>query len=338
VKLLLAAIIGSLSLYLAYSQSTPDVSPPTAPTTVQPTDPVDRVEREYRKLLELDEAANDEVDEWIRAEQEFRAAGGGLPDATLRARVLQRLDPVRKAYDDFILRHPQHAPARIAYASFLGDIGDEPGAIEHLEKAREIDPSNPAVWNNLAHIYSHGGPIDKSLRYFEKAIELRPDESVYYHNLATMVFLFRPDAMEYYRCDEPAVFRRSLDLYRKAIELDPQNFVLASDYALSYYGIRPPASLDPDAQQAAQQELYREAIKAWNDAFRIATTDEQRQGVHLHLARIRINQERFDDARSHLDAVQLDLFHTVKSRLVRNLEERTAPATKVSSPDPANPR
>jgi hypothetical protein len=341
VKLLLVALFGSFAL--AYSQAasapSPSASPAGKPTAVSSTtDPKDPVEREYRKLLEQDEAAQDEVDQWIRTEQEFRKAGGGLPDDTLRARVVQRLEPVRKAYEEFILRHPRHVPARIAYASFLGDIGEEYEAIEQLEKARELDPANPAIWNNLAHSYSHGGPIDKSLRYFEKAIELKPDESVYYHNLATMVFLFRPDAMEYYRCDEPAVFERSLNLYRKAIELDPHNFLLASDYAISYYGIRPPDSLDPDAQRAAQEDLYRQAINAWNDALRLAANDEQRQGVHIHLARIKINQRQFDDARSHLDAVQLELLATVKTRLLTLLEERAAqPAPSPNTPSSKAP-
>jgi tetratricopeptide (TPR) repeat protein len=347
VKLLPAAFISSvaisLAVCLAQLQAAPDASPPskTAPPSpdASPTpDAADPVQREYRKLLELDEAAQDEVDEWIRAEQEFRSAGGALPDATLRARVMQRLEPVRKAYDEFLLRHPNHVHAHIAYASFLGDLGEEPGAVEHLEKARELDPTNPAIWNNLAHIYSHGGPIDKSLRYFEKAIELKPDEPVYYQNLATMVFLFRPDAMEFYRCDEPAVFERSLNLYRKAIQLDPDNFVLASDYAQSYYGIRPPAILDPDAQLAAQQDLHRKAVDAWNHALRIASTDEQRQGVHLHLARIKINQQNFNEARSHLDAVQLDLLNSVKTRLLRNLEERAAQAPSPSTPSPSPPQ
>jgi tetratricopeptide (TPR) repeat protein len=341
VKLLLVALLGFFALAHPHAASAPSTSasPASKPPAVSPTtDPKDPVEREYRKLLEQDEAAQDEVDQWIRTEQEFRTAGGGLPDDTLRARVIQRLDPVRKAYDDFILRHPRHVPARIAYASFLGDLGQEPEAIEQLEKARELDPANPAIWNNLAHIYSHGGPIDKSLRYFEKAIELKPDESVYYQNLATIVFLFRPDAMEYYRSDESAVFERSLNLYRKAIELDPRNFVLASDYAISYYGIRPPDSLDPDAQRIAQGNLYRQAIDAWNYALRLATNDEQRQGVHIHLARIKINQGQFEDARSHLDVVQLDLLATVKSRLLALLEERAAqPTPSPNSPSPKAP-
>src|SRR5438876_781992 len=48
-------------------------------------DPNDPVEKEYQKLLETDDAAQEEVDKWIRDETAFREKGAGLPDATLRA-------------------------------------------------------------------------------------------------------------------------------------------------------------------------------------------------------------------------------------------------------------
>ena len=62
---------------------------------------------------------------------------------------------------------------------------------------------------------------------------------MYYQNLATTVYLYRKDAKEFYGIDEQQVFDKSLALYRKAMQLDPDNFPLATDYAESYYGIRP---------------------------------------------------------------------------------------------------
>ena len=78
--------------------------------------------------------------------------------AALNRRIRDRFEPIRKAYDDFITRHPNHARARIAYGSFLNDIDDEDGAHDQWEKALELDPKDPAVWNNLANFYGHIGP------------------------------------------------------------------------------------------------------------------------------------------------------------------------------------
>jgi len=307
-------LIGLLSALVATNQPVA-VSNFVARTTgvsVAIPDSNDPLEKEYKKMLEQDDAAQEEVDKWIRDNQAFAEKGAGVPDATLRARVLQRLEPVRKSYEDFLLRHPDHARAHLAYGSFLMET-DEEEAVKHMEKARELDPKNPAAWNNLANHYGHRSPVKKAFEYYAKAIELNPNESVYYQNLATSVFLFRKDAMEFYNFTEQQVFDRSLDLYRQALKLDPDNFVLASDYAQTYYGIRP--------------IRHNEALAAWEQTLKIASTDEQREGIYLHLARIKLDAGRFDEVRTHLNNVTNVMYAELKRRLVRNLAEREGKET-----------
>src|SRR5262249_23614017 len=82
----------------------------------------DPVEVAYKKLLEEDDAAQEEVDEWIKDNKKFAQVGAGLPQADMNRRIRDRFEPVRKGYEDFIKQHPNHARARIAYGSFLGDI------------------------------------------------------------------------------------------------------------------------------------------------------------------------------------------------------------------------
>ena len=272
----------------------------------------DPLEAEYQRLLEQDDQAQEEVDRWIQDDLATRDERGGQPSVTLPARVRQRLDPVRQGYEDFLKRHPGHARARLAYGSFLKDLGEEDEAVKQMEKAREIDPKNPAAWNNLANHYGHRGPVTNAFEYYAKAIELNPNEPVYYQNLATAVFLFRPDATNFYRCTEQQVFDRSLELYRKALSLAPTNFLLASDYAMTFYGIRPARNDD--------------ALAAWEAALKIAANSQEREGVHLHLARVQLNAGRFDEARRHLDQVSDPIYNELKKRLRRNLEEKLKPA------------
>src|SRR6266568_5283415 len=90
-------LIGLLSALIATNQPVA-VSNFVARTTgvsVQLPDPNDPIEKEYRKILELDDAAQEEVDKWIRQDTAFREQGAGLTGATLRGRVEQRLKPVR---------------------------------------------------------------------------------------------------------------------------------------------------------------------------------------------------------------------------------------------------
>ena len=274
---------------------------PTNPPPAAVPEANDPIEKEYKRLMEDDDAAQAEVDEWIKDNQEASTRGAAVPTADLQRRIRERFDPIRKAYEDFIKRHPDHARARVAYGSFLGDLQDEDGAREQWEKALALNSKDPAVYNNLANLYGHTGPVKKAFEYYAKAIELNPAEPLYYHNFGTTVYLFRKDAMEFYGISEQQVYDKALGLYSKALKLDPQNFPLASDVAQTYYGIRP-----------------------------------LREGVYLHLARIKLAAERFAEARAHLSAVTNDMYDVLKKRLARNLDEQEQKARGTNAPPVLN--
>jgi tetratricopeptide (TPR) repeat protein len=287
-------------------------------TVAAAPDPNDPVEQEYKKLMEDDDAVQSEVDKWIRDNEAFAAKGAGVPSAELNRRIRERFAPVRKGYQDFIKRHPDHARARIAYGSLLSDLHDEEGAQEQWEKALTLDTNNPAAYNNLANLYGHIGPVKKAFEYYTKAIELNPDESVYYHNFGTTVYLFRKDAREFYGINEQQVFDKALDLYSKALKLDPQNFPLASDVAQTYYGIKP-LRID-------------DALKAWTNTLAIAHDEIEREGVYLHLARLKLIAGRFDEARAQITSVTNELYNELRTRLTRNLNEQEKQAKATNAP------
>jgi cytochrome c-type biogenesis protein CcmH/NrfG len=136
---------------------------------------------------------------------------------------------------------------------------------------------------------------------------------VYYQNLATTVYLFRKDARAFYGINEQQVFDKALDLYRKAVQLDPDNFELATDYAESYYGIRPLRTND--------------ALVAWTNTLKVAHNDVEREAVFIHLARVKTIAMHFDEARAQLEAVTNDFYADLKRQLERNLVEREKAAT-----------
>jgi len=290
----------------------------TTGMTVTVPDPNDPVEKEYQQLLEADDDAQAEVDKWIEENNGFAAKGAGMDRIEMRRRIMARFDLVRKGYEDFIKKHPDHARVRIAYGSFLGDIHDEEGSQEQLEKALELNSKDPAVYNNLANIYGHTGPVKKAFEYYARAIELSPLQSVYYYNFGTTVYLFRKDAMEFYEINEQQVFDKALELYSKALKLDPTNFPLASDVAQTYYGIKPWRT--------------EAALKAWTNTLAIAHDEIEREGVYLHLARIKLNAGLFAEARAHINAVTNSMYAELKARLTRNVNERENRPKETNAP------
>jgi len=320
---LVAGLLGAL---LATNQpvAVSNLVQQTTGISVSVPDPNDPVEKEYQKLLGDDDEAQAEVDQWIRENQDFASKGGGVPREDLNRRIHARFEPVGKAYRDFLQRHPDHARAHIAYGSFLGDIGDDEGATQQWEKALALDPKNPAVYDDLAGMYAHDGPVKKAFEYYAKAIELKPTEPLYYKNLGTIVYLFRKDAVEYYNITEQQVFDKALDLYNKAMKLDPTDFPLASYVAQTYYGIKPPRTDD--------------ALNAWTNALKIAHDDIEREGVYIHFARLKLHAHRFDEARAHLDAITNAMYADLKKRLVRSLEEEKAMVYATNHPaQPSSP-
>ena len=93
----------------------------------------------------------------------------------------------------------------------------------------------------------------------------------------------------------------------------PDDFPLATDYAQSYYGIRPLRTND--------------ALVAWTNALKIAHDDNEREGVYIHLARIKMSVGRFAEARAHLNDVTNAAFADLKHRLESSLAERENAAT-----------
>jgi tetratricopeptide (TPR) repeat protein len=299
---------------LAFAPTNPP--PATAPAADDP------VEKEYKKIMEADDAAQAEVDQWIRDNDAAVAKGAGVPTADMRRRIRDRFAPIRTAYEDFIQRHPDHARARVAFGSFLNDIQDEQGAQEQWEKALALNPKDPAVLNNLANLYGHVGPVKKSFEYYAKAIELNPREPVYYDNFGTTVFLFRKDAMEFYGITEQQVYDKALELYSNALKLDPANFPLASDVAQTYYGIKP--------------LRLEDALKAWTNTLALAHDEVEREGVYLHFARLKLQADRFPEVRAHLAAVTNEMYAVLKNRISHNLDEQELKSRDTNAPPVAS--
>lgn len=277
----------------------------TVITTSSGTLTNDPVEKEFQKVMAEDDAARAQIDRWITDNQAFAARGAGEKNEDLNKRIRARLETVQNGYEEFLARHTNHSRAHLAYAGFLQDSKDDDSSLPHMEKAAELDPKNPAVWNNLANFWGHYGEPKKAFKFYTKALELDPTEPIYYHNFGTTVYLFRNDAKEVYNLNEQQVFNKALELYSNAMRLSPDDFPLATDIAQSYYGIRP---FRPE-----------EALKAWTNALAIAHDDIEREGTYVHLSRVNWMAGRTNVALGYLKSVTNEMYTELKRRLTTNM-------------------
>ncbi len=278
----------------------------------------DAVEKDYRALLEEDDAAQAEIDRWIVDNNAFKEKGAGAPDSELNSRIRGRFDKVKGAYERFISTHPEHVRARLAYGSLLNDLQDELGARAQWEKALELDTNNAAIYNNLAGAYSESGQWAKVFQYYTKAIELKPDEALYYHNFANSLWVLRKAAVDNYKISEQQVFLKCLNLFSNACRLAPDNFPFASDLAQTYYAIQP-LQVEP-------------ALQAWTNAMRLGHDDLEKQGGYLHISRLKMLEGKYPEARRALEAVTLDKYDRLKTNLLESIEQREHPRAGTNSP------
>ena len=311
-------LAGALSVLLSTNQPAAlnNLVAQQAGISLSPTN--DPAAVELRQLLADDDKAREDADRWV--DEYDQISGGKRPvPAELSKRIEDRYEGIRHRYDDFILHYTNNAKVHLAYGSFLGEIGDGEAMAAEWEKAKEIDPKDPAAWNNLGGYYAHDGPIEKAFPYFEKAIELNPHEAEYLHSLGTVVFLYRKDAAVYYHTNEQGVFNKAFQLYHSAMALRPNDFKLAADVAQSWYGVKAEPSDTEEGKKKAQEKIIGNAMQAWTNAYTLASDDEDREGVRLHLARWQITAKQFDEARTNLLSITNETHLMMRTRLLRSL-------------------
>ncbi len=317
IKYIIPIVILSISITSAVAQDKTNAE--AASTSITNQD--DAIEKEYQKLLDEDDEAQSEMDDWIKQTNDQSTNSFSASQITLRLKIEQRLDQVKKSYEAFLKKYPNHTKARIAYASFLSDIGKEEESFQQLEIAKQKDPKNPAVWNNLANYYGHNDSTTNAFYHYEKAIELNPSEPVYYKNFATTIYMFRDESMEYYKLSEEQVIEKAAGLYKKALQLNPKDFHAASDLAQTYYGYKLPLISTKELRQNKQiQQIADKAIDAWKVAEKLARDDVEKQGIKIHIARWQISAGRVTEAKNTLESVKLDMYETIKESLDKKIQ------------------
>lgn len=198
------------------------------------------------------------------------------------AEILRKLEAdiasAEHTFRVFLGRHPDHARAMSAFGNFLEEIGKQDEACDWWSKAVSFSRRNPDLLNNLANYYGHNGEAARATRLYEEAIRLNPNEAVYHFNLGNMYYLFRKEAEQVHGWDMDQIFRESLEQFRVARDLEPNNFEYATAYAETFYGVN----------FLQQRIAWEEALKAWEYCLNMKLDAGQKDYVKVHLVRLNL--------------------------------------------------
>ncbi len=263
-------------------------------------------ERQFRFLLSRGEELSAQSEQFT-----------GSTPAAVTNRWSAQIRRLEGDYKRFLNSHPRHARAMVAYGDLVYDRGSEEEAIRWWEKAIAADPHEAYAYNEIANHYGHNGHADKALRYYEKAIELAPTEPIFRFNWATTCQLFRNEARAVYGWDKDEIFRHSLEQFRSARDLAPQDFEMATTYAENFYEMPKPD--------------WGEAYEAWRFCLHQPLDDRQRQFVYGYLARVCVRLDRYDEARTWVAKMSGGEQESAR----RAIERKIAELSKTNAAPPA---
>ena len=223
-------------------------------------------EAEGLELIRRFDRAQTELARWdfTMARQHFDAGEEDAAEAKMDD-ARHRIDLIKQAYEKFLEAYPENAKAHNHLGELIYDFeGDEPRGLALWQKALELDPDLPMPHNNLAIHLCHGGQYEDGFRHLDRALELDPENPDFLYNAVQIYFTNTPQAQEHYGWDDEELYAEGMRLSKKAMELSPEDFSLAQDYAVNFFG----------ADRFGVEPDWNEAADAWERARGLATRQD----------------------------------------------------------------
>ena len=135
--------------------------------------------------------------------------------------------------------------------------GDNAKFKERLEEAIQLNPTEPTLYYNVGVMNMDQKKLDEAIKYFEKAIELKPDYTDAYNNIgAAIIERANPiieemnqslsDFAKYDRlqAEQLEIYKQAIPYYEKAYEMDGKNVSIIQTLMGLYENLDMPEKLN----------------------------------------------------------------------------------------------
>jgi tetratricopeptide (TPR) repeat protein len=170
-----------------------------------------------------------------------------------------KLDDAIAIYSKLVEKQPKLMQPNLLIGQIYESKGTPTKAIPYYQKVLELEPDNAVAKNNLAWIYSeYGGNIDVALHLAEEAKGARPDDPSIADTLA-WIYVKKKN------------FDPAIRLLRTNVSKNPNDAVYKYHLGMAYYysgdkadareTLQAALKLKPDSPQAAEEKQILEALK-----------------------------------------------------------------------------
>jgi tetratricopeptide (TPR) repeat protein len=213
-----------------------------------------------------------------------------------------QLQQLCQDYDKLLNRHPDFAPAYVAYGLLLGKVDMRKESAALLLKANQLDKEIPVVKNQLGNYLAEEGKPLEAVNYFLAAIDLAPKEPLYHYQLGTLLTVARDDFLKSGHWTRPALDKAMQGAFARAAELSPDNVGYSYRYGESFYDL--------------EQPNWDEALAFWRGFESKVASPIEKQTGRLHAANVLLKQKKVEEARSLLATVTEEVLQKQKEKLV----------------------
>jgi arylsulfatase A-like enzyme/Tfp pilus assembly protein PilF len=198
--------------------------------------------------------------------------GRGLYESGRRAEGIALLEEVMKERPDLDITYPTLAqiysgqgrvdlaiavmkkgaeaiPGNISFASYYIHFLNEAGKYDDVIQMLTASGGNafaeiPESWNDLGVAYLNKGELEKALDAFRKAVALDDGNYIFYRSLGDLYFAM------FVRSQDSAAYKTSLDYYRKALGLNPDDPSSHNGMGYAYLQGGEPGQAIPEFEKA----------------------------------------------------------------------------------------
>lgn len=191
-------------------------------------------------------------------------------------------------FDDSVLLHT-------FYGELLHDhLGQQDKAIEHWEKAVNLDKACARAQNNLGMYYLHIGRYEDGLACMDKALEAEPDNPDWLFNMVQVYLTNFTQVMKIRGWDRIKVYEEAMRMSERTVALSPSDYELLYDNALNHF-LADRFGATPD---------WGRAVRAWQETLKRARKPTQRLECLLNEARVLLRAGDSERARACLEQAQ----------------------------------
>lgn len=195
----------------------------------------------------------------------------------------KKLDEAAVLWERAIQADPNYGSPHLSLGMYLAQQGKTADARTHLTQAINAqgmsDDEKAECWNSIGYTYRLDKDFKNAVTAYDEAIRLAPNRGTYYANKAIALGRMPADA-----ANPDAV----LNLYKKAIELEPQSMTSWSNLAIHY----------------RRSSQWDDAAAAYEKAISLGGAAD----LWFDLGAVRMEQERWQEAadalQKYLDAMQ----------------------------------